>query len=73
MRTKIKSAEVKMVMERETGVRSICKPRWKEYTLIKYVDKKVVSKEKVWVDEAKLFPQDGNNFWEFKELDEKAA
>ena len=67
MKIKMQNAEVKKVMEGRTGFRSIRRPRWKEYTLIKYVDKKEVSREKVWVDESKLFPSDGNNFWEPKE------
>ena len=67
MKIKMQNAEVKKVMEGKTGFRSICRPRWKEYTLIKYVDKKEVSREKVWVDESKLFPSDGNSFWEPKE------
>lgn len=64
MKIKMQNAEVKKVMEGRTGFRSICRPRWKEYTLIKYVDRKEVSREKVWVDESKLFPFGGDSFGE---------
>ena len=67
MRIKMQDAEKKRVMEGRTGFRSISRPRWKEYTLIKYVDRKEVSREKIWVDESKLFLSDGNSFWEPKE------
>ena len=64
MRMKRQDAEVKKSMEGRTGFTSIRRPRWKEYTLIKYVDRKEVSREKVWVDESKLFPSGGDSFGE---------
>ena len=67
MKNKMQNAEVKNVIEERTGGRSIRRPRWKEYTLIKYVDKKAVSKENIWVDESKLFPSDNSSAWEMQE------
>lgn len=32
---------------------------WKEYTLIRYDGKKELSREKVWVDESKIFSKKG--------------
>lgn len=60
MRTNKQDAEVKQAMESGSGYTGIRRPRMKEYTLIKYVDKKEVSREKVWVDESKIFPTGGN-------------
>ena len=73
MRIKMQNAEVKKIREGGTGMGSIYRPRWKEYTLIKYVGKKVVSKEKIWVDESKLFLLEGHSFGEFQEFEEKIA
>lgn len=47
-----------------TEYRTSRRPRWKEYTLVKYKEKKVVSKEKIWIDESKIFPLDEDFFWE---------
>ena len=53
-----------------TQRKAIKKPRWKEYTLIKYEGKKVISKEKIWVDESKIFPSEEELLWE-KRIDKK--
>ena len=55
MRVKVQEVEVITGMDERTRFGSICRPRWKEYTLIKYVGRKAVVKEKVWVDESYLF------------------
>lgn len=46
-----------------TEYRLIRRPRWKEYTLIKYNGNKVVSREKIWIDESRIFPSDKDFFW----------
>ena len=56
MGRKKKHADEKKLMEEKFEFGMIHIPRWKEYTLIKYIEKKEVSREKVWIDEAKLFP-----------------
>lgn len=61
----IKVAE-KMAKVGRTEYRIIRRPRWKEYTLIKYKDKKEISREKIWIDESKYFPSDEDFFWEPK-------
>ena len=44
--------------------RAIRKPRWKEYTLIRYDGKKEISKEKIWIDESQIFPSEEDFLWE---------
>lgn len=55
---------MKMAGLGRTERRSIRRPRWKEYTLIKTEDKKEISREKVWINEAEIFPSDEDFFWE---------
>ena len=47
-----------------TEYKTLRRPRWKEYSLVKYEEKKVVSREKIWVDESTIFPLDEDFFWE---------
>ena len=61
----MKVAEKKAKVRR-TEYKIIRRPRWKEYTLIKYKDKKEISREKIWIDESKYFPSDEDFFWEPK-------
>lgn len=56
MKIKKQDAEVIKAVAVKAEFRNMYSPRLKEYTLIKYVDKKEVSREKVWVDESKIFP-----------------
>ena len=53
-----------------TECRAIRKPRWKEYTLIKHGGKKEISKEKIWIDESKIFPSEEDLLWKTG-IDEK--
>ena len=56
----------KMAKVGRTEYKIIRRPRWKEYTLIKYKDKKEISREKIWIDVSKYFPSDEDFFWEPK-------
>ena len=56
----------KMAKVGRTDYKMIRRPRWKEYTLIKYKHKKEISREKIWIDESKYFPSDEDFFWEPK-------
>ena len=56
----------KMAKVGRTEYKIIRRPRWKEYTLIKYRDNKEISREKIWIDESKYFPSDEDFFWEPK-------
>lgn len=56
----------KMAKVGRTEYKIIRRPRWKEYTLIKYKDKKEISREKIWIDESKYFPSDEDFVWEPK-------
>lgn len=58
----------KMEKEGRTVYRTIRRPRWKEHTLVKYKNGKVVSREKIWIDEAEVFPSDEDFFWEPKAI-----
>lgn len=69
MKIKMQNTKTKKVMKERTGFGCIRRPRWKEYTLIKYVDRKEVLREKVWVDESEVFASDGNTSWEPEELE----
>ncbi len=64
--------EVAAKMEKigRTEYKIIRRPRWKEYTLVKRDGKKVVLREKIWIDESKLFPSDEDFFWEPEEENE---
>ena len=56
----------KMAKVGRTEYKMIRRPRWKEYTLIKYKNKKEISREKIWIDESKYFPSNEDFFWEPK-------
>ena len=56
----------KMAKVGRTEYKIIRRPRWKEYTLIKYKNKKEISREKIWIDESKYFPSNEDFFWEPK-------
>lgn len=56
----------KMAKVGRTEYRVIRRPRWKEYSLVKYEGKKVISREKIWIDESRIFPSDEDFFWESK-------
>ena len=68
--TSLQSIAKKMEKAGRTEYKAIRRPCWKEYSLVKYDGKKVVSREKVWIDESKIFPSDEDFFWEL-ELDKK--
>lgn len=65
----------KMAKVGRTEYKSIRRPRWKEYTLVKYEGRKIISKEKILIDESKYFPSDEDFFWEPKveKITKKAA
>ena len=65
----------KMAKVGRTEYRVIRRPRWKEYSLVKYEGKKVISREKIWIDESRIFPSDEDFFWESKsyKMVDKAA
>ena len=44
--------------------RAIRKPRWREYTLVKHNGKIEISREKIWIDESKIFPSEEDFLWE---------
>ena len=56
----------KMAKVGRTEYRVIRRPRWKEYSLVKQEGKKVISREKIWIDESRIFPSDEDFFWEPK-------
>lgn len=56
----------KMAKVGRTEYRVIRRPRWKEYSLVKYEGKKVIFREKIWIDESRIFPSDEDFFWESK-------
>ena len=56
----------KMAKVGRTEYRVIRRPRWKEYSLVKYEGKKVISREKIWIDESRIFPSDEDFFCEPK-------
>ena len=56
----------KMAKVGRTEYRVIRRPRWKEYSLVKYEGKKVISREKIWIDESRDFHSDEDFFWEPK-------
>ena len=60
---RLQKAAVKMAKVGRTEYKMIRRPRWKEYTLVKYDGKKVISREKIWIDESKVFPSDEDFFW----------
>ena len=68
--TSLQSIAKKMEKAGRTEYREIRRPRWKEYSLVKYEGKKVVSREKIRIDESKIFPSDEDFFWE-PELDKE--
>lgn len=63
----LQEVAIKMAKEGRTEYKTIRRPRWKEYTLKKYEGKKIVSREKIWIDESKMFPSDEDFFWEPKD------
>jgi len=67
MPVSLQQVATKMAKVGRTEYKSIRRPRWKEYTLIKYEGKKIISKEKIWIDESIYFPSDEDFFWEPKE------
>ena len=67
---KLKGVRIMLTKFERTQQKAIKKPRWKEYTLIKYEGKKVISKEKIWVDESKIFPSEEELLWK-KRIDKK--
>lgn len=75
MTGKMQETAAKMAQEGRTELRSIRRPIWKQYTLIKYDGKKEISRETVWIDESKIFPSDEDFFWEVNEQEsmKKAA
>jgi len=62
----LQETAAKMARVGRTEYRTIRRPRWKEYTLIKYEGKKIISKERILIDESKIFPSDEDFFWEPK-------
>ena len=56
----------KMAKVGRTEYSVIRRPRWKEYSLVKYEGKKVISREKIWIDESRVFPSAEDFFWEPK-------
>ena len=63
---RLKEVAEKMENVGRTEYGVIRRPRWKEYTLVKYKGKKVVSREKIWIDESRVFSSDEDFFWEPK-------
>jgi len=61
---RLQKIAVKMAKIERTEYKTVRRPRYKEYSLVKYNGKKVVSREKIWLDESKLFPSDDDFFWE---------
>ena len=64
---RLQETAAKMAKVGRTEYKTIRRPRWKEYTLVKYEGKKIISKEKIWIDESKYFPSDEDFFWEPKQ------
>lgn len=60
----LKDVAAKMEAVGRTEYKTSRRPNWKEYTLIKYEGKKVISREKILIDESKIFPSDEDFFWE---------
>lgn len=63
---RLKDVAARMAKVGRTEYKTIRRPRWKEYTLIRYEGKKIISREKIWIDESKYFPSDEDFFWEPK-------
>lgn len=63
---RLREVAEKMAKVGRTEYRVIRRPRWKEYSLVKYEGKKVISREKIWIDESRIFPSDEDFFWETK-------
>lgn len=63
---RLKDVAARMSKVGRTEYKTIRRPRWKEYTLIRYEGKKIISREKIWIDESKYFPSDEDFFWEPK-------
>lgn len=63
---RLQAVAEKMAKVGRTEYKIIRRPRWKEHTLVKYEGKKVISREKIWIDESKYFPSDEDFFWEPK-------
>ena len=63
---RLQAVAEKMAKVGRTEYKIIRRPRWKEYTLIKYEGKIIISKEKIWIDESRIFPSDEDFFWEPK-------
>lgn len=64
-------ARLQVVAEKKSRVGAaeyglIQRPRWKEYTLVKYKRKKEIFREKIWIDESKIFPLDKDFIGEAK-------
>lgn len=53
---RLQEVEVKMAKFGGVEYGTIRRPRWKEYILVKYKEKKVISREKILIDESKIFP-----------------
>lgn len=64
---KVQEAAAKMIEEGRTQLRNNRRPRWKEYTLIKYKDNKIESIEKTWINESVIFPSIEDYFWKPEE------
>lgn len=62
----LQAVAAKMAKVGRTEYSMFRRPNWKEYTLVKYDDRKIVSRERIMVNEAEKFPSDEDFFWEPK-------
>jgi len=67
MTQKMQKLAEKMEQEGRTEFKCFKRPRLREYTLVKYEDNKIVSRERVVVDESEIYPSDEDYFWEPKD------